>query len=355
MGGPDEESKKPLAHPPDDYDEDSATEIGPSLKHAVRPIVPSRPPFSGAMRTKKPPPPLPARASVKPMRAAEPPASDDSVTEVGDGPPTLAGIRGSKTNLPAARYEPMYPDDTTTARRDALGGDDEDQTTRVSAAQIHALLLDQPPPSTARGSIRENTAPMPAARVNHPSTAIYTPQHPTPSRQPSAQPSLPQQHYAPPSPQQHAYALGESEAPQIVPLSRKDVIFPIAPTPIQTPGRAGPSLPPQHYPASPPGGNPAALIPGLYDLQSVPGIPIIPPLLPNGEAIALEPARFDPPSLAVLRGDVKLPYLGQPPSSKSLIDATDPQTQKNWIILAVVSVVFALMVAGVVAYLAAHR
>jgi len=97
---------------------------------------------------------------------------------------------------------------------------------------------------------------------------------------------------------------------------------------------------------------PPSLAQGNYGLGSMPNVPVIPPLLPNGEAIPLEPARFDPPSLAALRGDVNLPFIGQPPSEKSLDDiATDARTQRIWISIAVLALVIAVVVgSGLVVY-----
>jgi hypothetical protein len=89
-------------------------------------------------------------------------------------------------------------------------------------------------------------------------------------------------------------------------------------------------------------------------LGSLPAIPVIPPLLPSGEAIALEPARFDPPSLAALRGDVQLPHIGQPPSSRTLVPEVHIQ-RNSWIAFAIASVMMAFAIVGLAVYFSASR
>jgi hypothetical protein len=82
-------------------------------------------------------------------------------------------------------------------------------------------------------------------------------------------------------------------------------------------------------------------------LNAVPSVPVIPPLLPSGEGIALEPARFDKPSLAALRGDVKLPYIGPTDSRQSqgsFGSAPADDVPFGWKVLAVFAVLVAISV-----------
>ena len=83
---------------------------------------------------------------------------------------------------------------------------------------------------------------------------------------------------------------------------------------------------------------------------SASAIPVLPPLMPDGDPLAFEqPPRFDPPSQAALRGDVQLPSIQQaPPSWSSLPQGVDtsegPVSQGRWVALVAAVAVVSVLV-----------
>lgn len=171
-----------------------------------------------------------------------------------------------------------------------------------------------------KGTTNDVPKPLPARRASAPST-------PPPVREPmrsSPPPLPPRASSAPPASRARPALETPSTEPELPPPSVPD-----APTQAAN----GPR------PASPRAA-PGSVSAFAATMPVSAAIPVLPPLTGDGEAIAFEPPRFDPPSQAALRGDVQLPTIQQsPPSWSSLPQGVDtssrPPSQGRWVALVV--------------------
>jgi len=179
-----------------------------------------------------------------------------------------------------------------------------------------------------KGTANDVPKPLPARRASAPST-------PPPIREPmrSTPPPLPPRaSSAPPARPRPALETPSTE-PDLPPPSAPD-----APTQAAN----GPR------PAAPRGA-PGSVSAFAATMPVSAAIPVLPPLTSDGEGIAFEPPRFDPPSQAALRGDVQLPTIQQsPPSWSSLPQGIDtsarPPSQGRWVALVVAVAAVSLLV-----------